>query len=154
MRPIRSPKAARTTSASASSSEESFKRVSIKVQTCKPMRGGVMRSQHSVAAMAMACLLAAGVLGGVLGAAPMANAETAGRSVKSGKIAGNKGGDGKRRFYRYPHYRSVKIYLPVGPTSIYYDYPYYYSRGYYPTHIGGYVYYIPRYAGPGWNRRQ
>jgi hypothetical protein len=29
----------------------------------------------------------------------------------------------------------------VGPSYIYYDYPYYYARGYYPTHIGGYVYY-------------
>jgi hypothetical protein len=109
-----------------------------------------MCSRHSVASIAMACLLAAGSLG----VAPMANAEAAGPSVKSGKIAGNKGGDGRRRFYRYPHYRSVKIPLPVGPTSIYYDYPYYYSRGYYPTHIGGYVYYIPRYVGPGSTRRQ
>lgn len=37
--------------------------------------------------------------------------------------------------------RSTKIHLPVGPSYIYYDYPYYYARGYYPTHIGGYVYY-------------
>ena len=37
--------------------------------------------------------------------------------------------------------RGVRIRVPVGPGYIYYDYPYYYSRGYYPTHIGGYVYY-------------
>ena len=56
--------------------------------------------------------------------------------------------------------RGVRIYLPIGPGYIYYDYPYYYSRGYYPTHIGGYVYY-PRYyysrsyyRGPGSARRQ
>lgn len=41
----------------------------------------------------------------------------------------------------------VKIRLPRGPSYIYYDYPYYYSRGFYPTHIGGYIYYphIPTY---------
>lgn len=51
--------------------------------------------------------------------------------------------------------RGVRIHLPIGPSYVYYDYPYYYSRGYYPTHIGGYVYYpyyyyrrfYPRHAG-------
>jgi hypothetical protein len=112
-----------------------------------------MRSRHSVAAVAMASLLAANFLG----IAPMANAETIGHSANGGKIARNTGSKsvaGKRHFYRYPHYRSVKIHLPVGPTSVYYDYPYDYSRGHYPTHIGGYVYYIPRYVGPGSPRRQ
>ena len=37
--------------------------------------------------------------------------------------------------------RGPRIHLPIGPSSVYYDYPYYYSRGHYPTHIGGYVYY-------------
>jgi hypothetical protein len=32
--------------------------------------------------------------------------------------------------------------LPIGPGYVYHDYPYYYSRGYYPTHIGGYVDYL------------
>ena len=43
--------------------------------------------------------------------------------------------------------RRVRIRLPRGPSYIYYDYPYYYSRGFYPKHIGGYVYYpnIPIY---------
>jgi hypothetical protein len=36
--------------------------------------------------------------------------------------------------------RGVRIHLPLGPAYIYQDYPYYYSRGFYPTHIGGYVY--------------
>ena len=42
----------------------------------------------------------------------------------------------------------------------YYDYPYYYSRGYYPTHIGGYIYYPyylydrSYYRGAGLPRRQ
>jgi hypothetical protein len=49
---------------------------------------------------------------------------------------GEKSGDG------------VTIYLPVGPSSRYYDYSYYYSRGYYPTHIGGYVYYNPKTYNP------
>ena len=31
--------------------------------------------------------------------------------------------------------RGPRIYLPIVPY-IAYDYPYYYSRGYYPTHIG------------------
>lgn len=36
--------------------------------------------------------------------------------------------------------RGVRIPLHLGPAYIYQDYPYYYSRGFYPTHIGGYVY--------------
>jgi len=55
--------------------------------------------------------------------------------------------------------RGPRIHLPIGPSYIYYDYPYYYSRGYYPTHIGGYVYYRPYYSssdyrGRGSPRRQ
>jgi hypothetical protein len=42
--------------------------------------------------------------------------------------------------------RTTKIRLPVGPSYIYYDYPYYYARGYYPTHIGGYIYDYPSYS--------
>jgi hypothetical protein len=35
-----------------------------------------------------------------------------------------------------------RLYPPIAPSYLYYDYPYYYSRGYYPTHIGpGFVYY-------------
>ena len=41
--------------------------------------------------------------------------------------------------------RRTKIRLPVGPSYIYYDYPYYYARGYYPRHIGGYIYYPDYY---------
>ena len=33
-------------------------------------------------------------------------------------------------------------FIPIAPSYLYYDYPYYYSRGYYPTHIGpGFIYY-------------
>jgi hypothetical protein len=63
--------------------------------------------------------------------APAANAE----SLKPGKGAMNKFIESGR------HFRSAWIHLPIGPTSVYHDYPYYYSRGYYPTHVGGYVYY-------------
>jgi hypothetical protein len=41
--------------------------------------------------------------------------------------------------------RGPRIPLPIGPSYLFYDYPYYYSRGHYPTHIGGYVYY-PAYV--------
>ncbi|NJO33170.1 MAG: hypothetical protein HC869_08505 [Rhodospirillales bacterium] len=37
--------------------------------------------------------------------------------------------------------------MPIAPSYLYYDYPYYYSRGYYPTHIGrGFVYFGYPYA--------
>ena len=84
----------------------------------------------------MACLPAVGSLG----IAPMANAEVRGQSVlKSGKNA--RLGVIKIK----PLRRGPRIHLPIGPTSIYYDYPYYYSRGHYPTHIGGYIYYAYPY---------
>jgi hypothetical protein len=103
-----------------------------------------MSSRHLFASIPIACLLATGFLC----IAPVADAESAGRSAKAGKVAWNNAADTRRRFRR--RFRSVKIYLPIGPSSVYYDYPYYYSRGYYPTHIGGYVYYIPRRdVGPG-----
>lgn len=50
--------------------------------------------------------------------------------------------EGRHRSHR--RFATQRIPLPVGPAYIYYDYPYYYSRGHYPTHIGGYVYYVPR----------
>jgi hypothetical protein len=71
-----------------------------------------------------------------LGVASVANAELGGQSsLKAEKIASKKAAKLKRRD------SGVRIHLPMGPGSIYYDYPYYYSRGYYPTRIGGYVYY-------------
>jgi hypothetical protein len=88
-----------------------------------------MNSQNLFASILMACLLAVGFLG----IAPLANAESVG--PKPGKIARNNIIESKRCG------RGVRIHLPRGPGSIYYDYAYYYSRGHYPTHIGGYVYY-------------
>ena len=46
--------------------------------------------------------------------------------------------------------RGPRIPLPIGPSYLYYDYPYYYSRGYYPTHIGGYIYYPRHYYSHGY----
>jgi hypothetical protein len=80
----------------------------------------------------MACLLAAGFLG----IASVANAASAGQSfLKPGESARNYVLESKHRG------RGPRIHLPVGPAYIYYDYPYYYCRGFYPTHIRGYVYY-------------
>jgi hypothetical protein len=94
-----------------------------------------MSSRALFAAVAMACLLVVGLFG----VAPVANAEGVGRSAKTGKVAPGHFLEAKRRYKR--RFQSVKIHLPLGPSSVYYDYPYYYARGHYPTHIGGYVYY-------------
>ena len=81
----------------------------------------------------MACLLALGFLG----VAPVAKAASGGQPVlKPGKSV--------RSNVITIKPRGVRIHLPVGPGYVYCDYPYYYSRGHYPTHIGGYVYY-PHY---------
>lgn len=43
--------------------------------------------------------------------------------------------------------RAVRLYVPIAPNYSAYDYPYYFARGYYPTHIGpGYIYYGRPYA--------
>lgn len=108
-----------------------------------------MSSRNPFAFASMACLLALGFIA----AAPLANAESSGQSFrKLDKSARNSAS--KRPGHR------VRIHLPVGPTYVYYNYPYYYSRGYYPTHIGGYVYYpyyyyrkyYARYRGHCYNR--
>lgn len=59
-----------------------------------------------------------------------------------------------RRHESRSHKRSVKrsrsarrIYLPIAPNYSAFDYPYYYARGHYPTHIApGYMYYARPYA--------
>ena len=67
--------------------------------------------------------------------APVFNAASAGQSVRSlGEKAKNNVVGIKRRG------RGQRKHLPIVPY-IAYDYPYYYSRGFYPTHIGpGYIY--------------
>jgi hypothetical protein len=92
-----------------------------------------MRTQRALASIPMACLLAVGFL-----AIPTsANAEPGGQSLH--RPGGSAGGGGRLRPKR--PVRGIRIHLPIGPSRVYDDYPYYYSRGYYPTHIGGYVYY-------------
>jgi hypothetical protein len=87
-------------------------------------------------------MLLAWLLGvGFIGIAPAANAASAGKSSpRSAESARNYVLESKRQG------RGPTRPLPIGPSYIYYDYPYYYSRGYYPTHILGYVYYHPNYA--------
>jgi len=75
-----------------------------------------------------------------LGVAPLANAESV-EQTKPGKIAKFNGVHIKGRNC------GPRIYLPIGPSYRYYDYPYYYSRGHYPTHIEpGFVYFGYPYA--------
>jgi hypothetical protein len=95
------------------------------------VRGNVMSNRNSVASVLTACLLSVGFLG----ISPLAAADSDGRTyLKPGKIV-------KSRVTVRPRARGPRIPLPIGPSSVYCDYPYYYSRGHYPTHIGGYVYY-------------
>lgn len=93
-----------------------------------------MSSRSLFASMLMVCLLTFG-LGGI---APVANASSAGQSfLKAGESARNNVIEIKQRG------RSPWPNLPIAPSYLAYDYPYYYSRGHYPTHTGGpgYVYY-------------
>jgi len=91
-----------------------------------------MSSRNLFSSMLMACLLAFGFIG----IAPVANADSGRESFrKPSKSGKNIVIDIRRRGH------GPRIPLPIGPSYLYYDYPYYYSRGYYPTHIGGYVYY-------------
>lgn len=54
----------------------------------------------------------------------------------------------QRRHAKRPLKRSAKRrYLPIAPSYSAYDYPYYFARGYYPTHIApGYMYYARPYG--------
>lgn len=105
-----------------------------------------MNSRNLFASVLMVCLLAVGSLG----MAPMAGTASAGQSAKkSGEGARNYVLESKRRSRRRAR---VRIPLPMGPSYIYQEYPYYYSRGHYPTHIGGYVYYPSYYFGRRYNR--
>jgi len=101
------------------------------------IKGNVMSSRKSFASILMACLLAVGFLA----MAPAANAADAGERnyLKAKKSVRN------QVITVRPRAHGPRIPLPIGPGSVYCDYPYYYSRGHYPTHIGGYVYYPYNY---------
>jgi hypothetical protein len=104
----------------------------------------------------MACLLAAGLAC----LAPAANAASAGQSFL------NRGESAENDLIQVRHRRrGPRIVFPIAPSYLAHDYPYYYSRGYYPRHIGpGYIYhypvlsrqaYSPRYGGrcAKWHRK-
>ena len=103
-----------------------------------------MSSRNLFASILMACLLTVG-----LGGTP-----SAGQSfLKPGESTRNNVIEIKNRG------RDPWPNLPIAPSYLAYDWPYYYNRGHYPTHIGpGYVYYgypysyrssyHPRYGGP------
>jgi hypothetical protein len=98
-----------------------------------------MKCRNLIVFILTACLLPLGIPGTLL--AP--DTASAGRSAqKPREGARSYVLESERRERR--RVRRPRIPLPVGPSYIYYDYPYYYARGYYPRHIGGYVYYFPR----------
>lgn len=92
-----------------------------------------MRSRSLFASILMVCWLAAGFLGG----AAVGDAALAGQSLLNpGKSSRTNAIEVKHRG------RGPQTYLPIAPSYLYYDYPYYYSRGYYPNHIApGFIYY-------------
>jgi hypothetical protein len=101
-----------------------------------------MRSRTLFASSLMALLLAVGLVG----IAPTANAASAGPGLL------DPGKDVRKNVVDVKHRGpGPRLYPPIAPSYLYYDYPYYYSRGYYPTHIGpgfiyyGYPYYKSRY---------
>ena len=85
-----------------------------------------------------AFILMAGLLAiGLFGIAPVANAASAWPSfLKPGESARNNVIEIKNRG------RGPWPNLPIAPSYLAYDWPFYFRRGHYPTHIGpGYVYY-------------
>jgi hypothetical protein len=89
-------------------------------------------------------LLVGALAAGILGVASATDVASAGKaSLKRGDSARAYVLESRRRA------RGPVILLPIGPAYVYYDYPYYYSRGFYPTHIGRYVYYSPNLYGRG-----
>jgi hypothetical protein len=100
--------------------------------------GDLMRCRNPFASILPACLLAAAFLG----IAPVANAGPAGPLfLTPGQGFANNVLKVKDRS------RVPRTYVPIAPSYRYYDYPYYFSRGYYPIHIRpGFIYYGHPYA--------
>jgi hypothetical protein len=98
-----------------------------------PFKGDLMRSRNLFASILIACVSTIG-LGGLV---PVANAASAGQPfLKFGESARNDVIEIRDRG------RSAWPNLPIAPSYRAYDWPYYFRRGHYPTHIGpGYVYY-------------
>jgi hypothetical protein len=99
-----------------------------------------MSGRKLFSSILMACLLTAGFLGN----GSVASAASAWPALlKPGEHAQNNVAE--NNVIEIKHRRRGKrgnpLYLPIVPYSAY-DYPYYYRRGYYPTHVGpGYIYY-------------
>ena len=86
-----------------------------------------MSSRKLFASMLMACLLTVALGGAASAGQPF---------LKPGESARNNVIEIKNRG------RGPWPNMPIAPGYLAYDWPYYYSRGHYPTHIGpGYVYY-------------
>lgn len=104
-----------------------------------------MSSPNLFASMLMACLLTVGLRGLV----PVASAASAGQPfLQPGESAKNIVIEIKDRG------RSPWPNLPIAPSYRAYDWPYYFRRGHYPTHIGpGYVYYGYPYTYRSGNQR-
>ena len=93
-----------------------------------------MSSWNRFAPVLMGCLAV-----GMLGGAPEASAASAGQSVLK---LGNSVDNNLVEIKSLDRGGGQFIYTPIAPSYRYYDYPYYYSRGHYPTHIKpGFIYY-------------
>jgi hypothetical protein len=104
-----------------------------------------MRCGNLFASILMACLLAAGLAG----LAPAAKAAPAGQSLLTR-------GDSAATHFTEIGYRrrGPRVVFPIAPSYLAHDYPYYYSRGYYPRHIGpGYIYHYPVFHRPAYSAR-
>ncbi len=97
-----------------------------------------MNSRNLFAPILMACLLTVG-FGGL---APVANVASAGQSLMDDRESAKDAIGLERRGH------DKRIHLPIGPGSVYYEYSLHDSRGYYPSHIGGYVYYNSKFDTP------
>jgi hypothetical protein len=100
-----------------------------------------MSSRNLCASILTTCLLAAGMAS----LAPAAKAAPAGQSLLNpGDTAKSSVIEIKRRGRGHGHGHRPWIVRPIAPSYLYHDYPYYFSRGYYPSHIGpGFIYHYP-----------
>lgn len=90
-----------------------------------------MCSRNLFVTILSVCFLAAGLGGAV----SVANAASAGQSFSNPSLSAENNVIQVKRYSR-----GHRIVFPIVPY-IAYDYPYYYSRGFYPKHIGpGYIY--------------
>ena len=91
-----------------------------------------MRYGNSFASALLACSLTTPLLGLALAAnaGPAGSPALAGEGLPNHVVVIDDRGEVPR------------TYVPIAPSYRYYDYPYYYSRGYYPIHIRpGFIYY-------------